>query len=204
MRTLQDLNLQLGYCFPNEITELTRLAQSLPLNSRILNIGAGGGVSAVTFLLARPDLRVTTIDITQESSPHGSLEGELQAIKDCGIDYAGRFLQIHGKSQEIGAGWGDTVLFGLIYIDGGHEYEECRDDIQIWMPYVEKGGYLSIHDYDKGRLTYGLGVGRPHPVVLEGVDQAVREFLLGKYPLESQVDSLITFRIPGGSDEKEN
>lgn len=198
--TPHTLNDWLGYCFPAEMDELTRLARLLPEYPRVLNIGAGGGVSGATFMASRPDLFLTTIDIQDTASPFGSLESERTALESCGLWDPKRHVQYHGSSHVWPIGWHAETKFDLIYIDGDHEFDGAKADILLWLAHVAQNGFLSIHDYDKGRLTYGIGPGRPHPLVLEGVDQAVQELLLGKYPLESQVDSLITFRIPGGSD----
>jgi predicted O-methyltransferase YrrM len=173
--------------------ELTRLVNTLPANPRVLNIGAGGGVSGAVFLDARPDLHLTTIDLQAAASPFGSLESERTALESAGLWDPTRHDQIWGNSQTIGLTW--NVPMDLIYIDGDHEFAGACADITNWLPHVKPGGYLSVHDYDKGRLTYGVGPGHPHPLVLEGVDEAVKLLLLDYYPLVSQVDSLITFRI---------
>jgi predicted O-methyltransferase YrrM len=191
--TPQSLNTWLGYCYPAEIDELTRLAQLLPDSPRVLNIGAGGGVSGAVFLAARPDLHLTTVDVQAVSSPFGSLESERTALESCGLWNPARHVQLCADSQSLGLTWIGT--FDLIYIDGDHLFEGVVLDIVNWLPHVTPGGLLSVHDYDKGRLTYGVGSGRPHPIVLGGVDQAVQLLLLDYYPIVSQVDSLITFKI---------
>lgn len=192
--TPQSLNLWLGYCYPDEMIELTRLVNTLPEKPRVLNIGAGGGVSGAVFLAARPDLYLMTIDIQEAASPFGSLESERTALESCGLWDPTRHVQLCDNSWEVGATWVGKG-FDLIYIDGDHELEGACKDIVNWLPHVIPGGLLAVHDYDKGRLTYGLGVGHPHPLVLEGVDKAVQILLLDYYPLVSQVDSLITFQI---------
>lgn len=190
--TVQSLNLWLGYLFPLEIVELTRLVLALPSDSHILEIGAGGGVSGAVILAARPDLHLTTVDIQKEDSPLGGLYSQQVALEATGLWNPDRHRQIQANSQTLKL---VGEVFDLIFVDGGHEYEEACADILNWLPRVKPGGLLSVHDYDKGRLPYGIQEGHPHPLVLDGVDRAVRALLLDKYPIVSQVDSLITFQI---------
>lgn len=73
MHTPVTLNEWLGYLFPAELTELDRLIKTLPLHARVLNIGAGGGVSSATILTARADVTLVSVDIQDTSSPNGCL-----------------------------------------------------------------------------------------------------------------------------------
>ena len=38
--------------------------------------------------------------------------------------------------------------FDLIFIDGDHSYEGCLSDLKDYMPMLEEGGYLVMHDYN--------------------------------------------------------
>lgn len=37
----------------------------------------------------------------------------------------------------------------VIFIDMNHSYESVLEDINMWLPKVKLGGYLSGHDYHK-------------------------------------------------------
>jgi len=41
----------------------------------------------------------------------------------------------------------------LLFIDGDHSYEGCKNDILAWTPYLVPGGILAIHDY--GNVSQG-------------------------------------------------
>lgn len=135
-----------GYLLEGEIEYLQELARQLRPGALIVNIGAGAGTSCLAFLEARDDLRVTTVDIQREGSPLGSLEGELNALRDAGLLGTPRHSQIHGDSASVGRAW-DGGPVGLVFIDGDHSYAGCRADIEAWGPHVEPEGFVVLHDY---------------------------------------------------------
>ncbi len=49
----------------------------------------------------------------------------------------------------------------VIFIDGDHSYEGCKDDIDNWYPQMAKGGVMLFHDADE---------------TSPGVVQAIEEF----------------------------
>lgn len=51
-----------------------------------------------------------------------------------------------------------------VFIDGGHNYEDCRDDIEAWFPKVIHGGLLAGHDYNEA-----------FPGVIKAVDEAFKK-----------------------------
>lgn len=48
----------------------------------------------------------------------------------------------------------------FVFIDGGHSYEEVKNDIQKWLPKVKIGGVLCGDDYHKN-----------HPGVIKAVEE---------------------------------
>ena len=65
----------------------------------------------------------------------------------------------HDAAQWVGEG-----VLDFVFIDGNHQYDDVKQDIEDWAPKVRKGGILSGHDY------YNFKSGRG------GVVQAVDEF----------------------------
>lgn len=49
-------------------------------------------------------------------------------------------------SEEASAYFKDEV-FDFVYLDGNHNYEFVRKDIDLWWPKVKIGGYFGGHDY---------------------------------------------------------
>jgi predicted O-methyltransferase YrrM len=54
---------------------------------------------------------------------------------------------IKGHSQEVVSNYEDESL-DFCFIDGSHEYEDVKKDIQAYLKKVKKGGILAGHDYD--------------------------------------------------------
>lgn len=177
-----------GYLYHEEVDELQRLATTLPEGAHIVNIGAGNGTSGLAFMEARPDLRVTTIDIQLESSPFGCLAGEEAVFRSAGFWGDPRHQQICGDSKQIGRDW-DQGPVDLVFVDGGHQYHEAKGDLDVWRPHIKPGGLLVVHDYEKGLAN------KHWP----GVDRAVGEYMQ-EHPEDEQVSRVrttITFRVAG-------
>ena len=52
----------------------------------------------------------------------------------------------------------------FVFIDGAHNYESVKADIQAWLPKVKIGGFIGGHDY-----------GNDEPENVNGVKKAVDE-----------------------------
>lgn len=197
--TSESLQSAFGYLFPLEVLALKELAQSLPLNPVVANIGAGAGTSGLAFMESRDDLRLITVDIQYEDSPLGCIAAEQSLMRQGG--YSGRYFYAVGDSKQIGLDWlEDYHYFGqcdLCLIDADHSYNGCKGDILAWLPNIKPGGIMAVHDFEKKkRWEQGdIPDKAPHPLPWPGVDRAVRHCLCGKYDIVLQVDTLIAFRI---------
>lgn len=195
------------YMYPDELPALKKLAQSLPKDPVIINIGAGSGTSGLAFLECRDDSIVHTIDITDGDSPFGCLYAERDVVTRAELSHlkGDRWYQHHGDSKEVGRKWLSKV--DMVFVDGDHSYDGCRGDIEIWLKHLKPGGLIVVHDYGKGELAdHPDG---PHPKAFaDTIDKAVHDVLTGKYKQHSRVDSMIVFineRIdekPASKDEK--
>ena len=174
----------LGYLSHEEIDFLKSLAQLLPRQPMVVNLGAGGGTSALAFLEARPDLLLCSIDIQEESSPLGCLEGERRAVEQSGLAWQGRLIQIWDDSREVGRNWQQGQV-DMVFVDGDHSYDGCRGDIEAWLPNVRPSGILALHDYRQP------GEEKTWP----GVADAVDELLLPRFCQVGRTGSVIAFRI---------
>lgn len=128
------------YCQVSDVELIKKLVRMLPENPICVNIGAGLGTSALSMLEARPDSCVISIDI--EDCPE-----ESKVIYDAfGEMVNGRYQFLKGKSQDIGMSWKGVV--DLVFVDGGHKYNECYDDAIEWYDSLRHGGIMAFHDYE--------------------------------------------------------
>lgn len=208
MLTSSDVQKSFHYLYPAEIPALKMLALQLPANPLVINIGAGAGTSGLAFLESRSDLSLVTIDIQDESSPFGCLEGERDVVGRAGLHWKSgiHWYQIHGDSKEVGRLWGsmrfDVEYFGasfslrrinMVFVDGDHSYEGCKGDIEAWLPHIVPGGIIAIHDFKKDDLQPDPN--GPHPMNWPGVDSAVHELLIPNFEMILHVASLIAFKV---------
>lgn len=209
MTTSESVRDAFHYLFRDELPALKQLARDLPPDPLVVNIGAGAGTSGLAFLESRFDLLLVTVDIQDESSPFGCLQGERVVVEDAGLGalWGESWFQICQDSVLLGHNWltGSMTTAALspaiaqraldmVFIDGDHSYAGCKGDIQAWMRNLKPGGILAVHDYNKQLLAPTRD--GPHPKEWTGVNRAVDELLLHSgYETILYVDSLIAFRI---------
>lgn len=73
--------------------------------------------------------------------------------------------QIHwhiARSQDAGRAWTGPPV-DLVFIDGDHSPEGCREDWEVWHPLVRAGGLVAFHD---ARLDLPGGTGGPGPTTV--------------------------------------
>ena len=142
------------YMTHKEIDFLMKLAQMLPENPKVVNIGAGVGTSGLSFLESRPDLIYYSVDIRDDDNPIGGLMNERHAFEGAHYWGAREIYQIHGDSKQVGKDW-ETGPVDMVFIDGDHTHQGCWGDWVSWSPHIKPGGIVALHDY-KG--LYGPGV----------------------------------------------
>lgn len=62
--------------------------------------------------------------------------------------YSKKINFIHAKSIDAVQDFEDNQL-DLVFIDGSHRYDDVKQDIEIWLPKVRPGGFLTGHDIDQ-------------------------------------------------------
>lgn len=161
-----------------EIDELKRLVSREVLNFRdpvIVNIGAERGTSTLSILEERPDSYIFSIDVNPS-------EGEIENLKKAGLDTK-RVIRVLERSQEVGHLWPFYVNF--VWVDGDHSYNGVKGDILAWWPKLKTNGIMALHDYFEGEPP------KHNP---SGAGEAIRELMIGKYALISEVERIRAFR----------
>ncbi|HLY49872.1 MAG TPA: class I SAM-dependent methyltransferase [Solirubrobacteraceae bacterium] len=90
------------------------------------------------------------------------------------------------RSQDVGRTWAGPAP-ELVFIDGDHSREACREDWEVWHPHVRSRGRVAFHD---ARLDQPAGTGAPGPTAV------VSELFRAAAPpvgwrIETEVDSLV-------------
>lgn len=155
-----------------DVDTLYTLAEMLPPNPVIVNIGACFGTSTLAMLEARPDAFIFSIDINV-------CPKEPEHIARAGAD-VGSVIRVLGPSQSAGTHWPGQV--DMVFVDGAHGYPEVVRDIRAWGDKIRPNGILAFHDYDKEIL--------PH------VKRAVDDEMVGLEPF-LQVESIRAYRWNG-------
>jgi len=91
------------------------------------------------------------------------------------------------RSQQVGRSWTGGPV-DLVFIDGDHSPEGCREDWEVWHGHVSPGGAVAFHDARAGRAG---GRGSPGPTGV--VDELFRTTDSG-WVIDEEVDSLVVVR----------
>jgi hypothetical protein len=77
-----------------------------------------------------------------EEAADKDLEG--QCRRNC--DRAGHPYGLLRMASEEAAGWYADGGIDFVFLDGSHDYDSVRADIEAWLPKVKPGGVLAGHD----------------------------------------------------------
>jgi len=93
------------------------------------------------------------------------------------------------RSQDVGRDWRGPAV-DLVFIDGDHSPQACREDWDVWHPHVRPGGAVAFHD---ARLGLPGGTGNPGPTSV-----VAELFRAGQPPdgwrVSEEVDTLVVVR----------
>ena len=129
-----------GWETEEEQAYLLQLAQAVPDEGQIVEIGDDWGMSASLFCKgAKPGVKIATVDIF----PNDRLASFRANLAEAG--FAGRSEQIQGDSETAGKMWEQGAI-DLLFIDGDHAYEGVKRDIGAWIRFVPVGGIVIFHD----------------------------------------------------------
>lgn len=93
------------------------------------------------------------------------------------------------RSQDVGRDWHGPQV-DLVFIDGDHSPEACREDWDVWHPHVRARGALAFHD---ARAGLAGGTGSPGPTSVVADLFRVPEPPDG-WRIVEEVDSLVVVR----------
>ena len=144
VRTAYELADWQDYLTRREVDFLKELAEKLPEYPIIINIGAGAGTSTISFLEARKDCTVISIDIL--TTEQETTTNEHLRLAEIDEEDARRVIRIWGDSSHTGRVW----PFGwvdMVFVDGDHMAPGIQADIEAWIPHLQ--GIMAFHDYTR-------------------------------------------------------
>lgn len=123
-------------------------------DSAIVEIGSYQGRSTVVLATAvqglRPAMRVAAIDpheglIDMPARPHQQVSPTYEALcrnlNAAGVADAVEVIPLPSTSVP----WNRPI--GLLFIDGLHDYDSVRADLEHFERWIEPGGFVAFHDY---------------------------------------------------------
>jgi predicted O-methyltransferase YrrM len=167
-----------GFMPPDEGDALYESTRSVRTPGALLEIGTYCGKSAIYLGAAARELdRVLfTLDhhrgseenqagwehhdpdlVDPETGRMDTLSTFRRTIHDAHLEET--VVAIVGHSEAVARAWQTPLAF--LFIDGGHGSEPAHRDYDSWVPHIELGGVLAIHDVfpdpaDGGRPPYEL------------------------------------------------
>ncbi len=149
---------------------LNRYAQMVD-GGTIMDIGTAFGGTAAIFLMSTEKSRVFSIDTFE-----GEVCRDFQITKERCWDILKRTLNlsqiirlsvIEDEAHGVARRWCSQSIrdISLMFIDGDHEYEVVKQDVEDWLPLIKQGGFLLLHDSnrDPNQEESGIIGGYPGP-----------------------------------------
>ena len=123
-----------------------KYANLLLPNEIIIDFGTGQAKTAIAFGLSNPQIIVYTFEIGLMKN-HRIPDDEHvlvvnRRLRGHGVD---NVIFVLGDSLEVYPDWKKEI--GILNIDSAHSYEQTKQEILRWAPFVKRGGYLLFHDY---------------------------------------------------------
>lgn len=120
----------------------------------IVEIGAWTGRSGKILALSSPTSQIISIDYFKNPyfAFHLGVLNAGEAYQECQKNMEGinNWQLIKEDTKKAGKNWEKEI--DLLFIDGDHEYEGVKSDIQLFVPYVKSGHVVLFHDYVTSEL----------------------------------------------------
>lgn len=124
-----------------------RIAEELPINSIICEVGSGDGISALYLAKKLYELNKSfKLYMVDDMSYGGYLQMRTiyENIIKSGL---GEYIQVIPKDSLEAATLFNGEYLDFCFIDSSHQYQETKDSIRAWFCVLKSGGILAGHDY---------------------------------------------------------
>jgi hypothetical protein len=137
-----------------------KVAEECPDGCSIVELGCWQGRSicylATQLKTKKPRVRLFAVDYWHETFEDFDSAKALRSrpwfyrtfcdnLVACGVN--DRVFTVPAESA-VAAQYFDDGSLWMVFIDAQHEYTHVNRDIVLWAPKVQKGGWLTGHDYD--------------------------------------------------------
>lgn len=148
-------NITNWFTFPNLYTEIVKNAEE---NDKFVEIGVWCGGSLSYFIVESINLNkkidIYAVDNWPENETFNTFLNNLNDINTY-------FKILKMNSVDAAKKFKDESLYA-VFIDGEHDYDNVKKDIDAWYSKVKPGGYFCGHDYHT-----------EHPGVIKAVDEFI-------------------------------
>jgi len=121
-----------------------------------VEIGVYKGLNSLSILNNLDIKRLYLIDCYKSYDEF--IDTDMEKIKDIAIKnlkkHTGKIKFIFNTSENACSHIPDDLDF--IYIDGNHEYEYVKKDIELYYPKIKQGGIIGGHDYPREGIVKAL------------------------------------------------
>ena len=150
----------------------SNIVKKFPSESKFIEVGSWKGKSsaymAVEIANSNKNIEFYCVDTWEGSVEHQGMK-ELPKLYDIFLEnmkpVEQYYFPLKISSLDASKKFKDNSL-DFVFLDASHEYEDVKNDIEVWLPKVKSGGILAGHDY------YNEGTDW-----FPGVKQAVNEIL---------------------------
>lgn len=139
----------------------------------VVDLGAGSGTTALSVLDEDESAEIITVDIDPEA-----VEWARKAVRNCypEAQWSGVTADAADAALLHATFFGTTI--DLLLHDAGHGRDDVDRDLRAWLPIMEPGARLWVHDYGDPPAAWGQP---SSPGVREAVDQLVAEGRIAEY-----------------------
>lgn len=140
-----------GFMVENELRFLATLAACTPASGAIVEIGSFKGKSTVALAIVADKYRVGPVvaidphigDLGVQAQKHADTFEEFRtSLKNAGVQDQ---VEAHREfSRDAARGWSRPIR--LLWIDGDHTYAGCKEDFDLFSPFLAAGGVVAFHD----------------------------------------------------------
>lgn len=154
---------------PEDTEVYMKYIAPLPPGSKVVDFGTGMAKNVIRMALCAPHVEIWTWDWGHgnDAVPHKHFKLLHDTIVKKGA--ISNIYFVISDSEKAWKEWDWSI--SVLNIDASHDYKQTILDLERWEPFIVKGGYIFIHDYEYG----GSGGYK-----FEGMRAAVKEYFINK------------------------